>query len=137
MSCLNGHLSERFKCAEGGEHDLQASDVNNGDRSFSSAIPNNVWPFTSKLRVCTETQGLQTNQIPNTSAGMKIHCSDDLPAPQLAACHFCMTDFCFRSFIFFPACCVCGFVRRSAKLLTFSLPLRLGESRTAVTLFRM
>lgn len=32
--------------AEGGEHDLQASDVNNGDRSFSSAIPNNVWPFT-------------------------------------------------------------------------------------------
>lgn len=32
----------------------------------------------------------------NTSAGMKIHCSDVLPAPELAACHFWMIAFIFQ-----------------------------------------
>lgn len=60
-------------------------------------------------------QGLRTNQIANTSAGIEIHCRDGLPAPELVACHFsdCV--------LFFSMLRLWVCQRRSAKLLTFSL----------------
>lgn len=78
-------------------------------------ISNNVWPsILIKLWVCTGMQGLRTNQIANTSAGIEIHCRDGLPAPELVACHFsdCV--------LFFSMLRLWG-CQRSAKLLTFSL----------------